>query len=82
MWLKALRYRGFYRGCRETDWLIGRFILSDHWVTPEVDRGRLEAFLDEEEPSLYRWILYPETAPDHYRGWPIGAIRRFHGLVP
>lgn len=60
---KRLKYQAWHRGTREMDLVLGPF--ADAHVTDmetsELDR--LEAVMDEEDPSLLRWIMGQETPP-------------------
>ncbi len=60
---KRLRYQCQYRGIKELDILLGRFAAARLDVLPDIDLPQLEALLDVNENTLFRWLTGMETPP-------------------
>ena len=62
---KRLRYRAWHRGTKEMDLVLGPFCDAniDGYGVAELDR--LEAFMNEEDPPLLKWVMRQEEPPDH-----------------
>lgn len=72
-------YRASYRGMLETE-LILRSFFAGAWTElqahPRISEGVLNAFLDEDDPDIFRWINKPEgEIPAAYANDLIGMIR-------
>ncbi|MEN2987394.1 succinate dehydrogenase assembly factor 2 [Tistrella sp. BH-R2-4] len=60
---RRLRYQSWYRGCKETDILFGKF--ADVWLD-RFDAAGLDAFealLNENDIDLYNWLSGREPVP-------------------
>lgn len=76
---KQVLYRAKHRGCKETDFLIGKFVeekLAN--FSPEFLQ-LLAKFLCEDDLLIYDWILSKETPPSQYLQ-AVAAIREFHKI--
>jgi antitoxin CptB len=60
---RRLRYRAWHRGTKEMDLMLGPFADAhlETFDTPELDR--LEAFMDEEDTDLLKWVMGQEPVP-------------------
>ena len=59
-----LIYRANYRGTKEMDMLIGTFAKK---IVPTLDEAQLsefEAFLNEEDPDLFKWYSDKGGVPE------------------
>ena len=68
---RRLRYQSWYRGCKETDILFGKF--ADAWID-RFDAGQLDAFealLDESDVDLYNWLSGREPLPEDLASNPV-----------
>ena len=72
---KKIIYRANHRGCKETDFLLGKFFnekLSEHNL--EI----CSQFIEEDDLLIYDWILNKKTAPNIYQSL-VSSIKNFHG---
>lgn len=77
---KQLLYRSTHRGCKETDFLIGKFVEAKLTEMTEADLKLLAKFLEEDDLKIYDWILEKESVPESYLAM-IGDIRSFHSIA-
>lgn len=76
---KKLLYRSSYRGCKETDFLIGKFAAAK---INEMDEKQLDTFdrlLSEDDAEIYDWILGKTEFPENYLKI-IEEIRQLHKI--
>lgn len=65
--VKKLLYQSWYRGCKETDKIIGYFAkryiheLSDH------ELSELEEILSENDNDIYDWLSNKSPMPDRFQ---------------
>ena len=77
--IKQVLYRSQHRGCKETDILLGKYIVEK---INEFDDEKLSLYNDlinEDDLLIYHWILEKATAFTKYSEL-IKEIRDFHGL--
>ncbi len=74
---KKLLYRSNYRGCKETDFLIGQFAKAK--LKDFENLELFEKFLNEDDGAIYDWILDKYEAPEEYQNL-IKEIQIFHKL--
>ena len=77
--IKQLLYRSNHRGCKETDILLGKFIVQK---INEFDDEKLSLYNDlinEDDLFIYDWILEKIPTEIIYQNL-IEKIRKFHGL--
>ncbi|MCB2081973.1 MAG: succinate dehydrogenase assembly factor 2 [Rickettsiales bacterium] len=69
--IKRLKYQSWYRGCKETDRILGRFARAhlDHFTPEELDL--FEAILKEDDRDLFRWISGEAPMPEEYSDNPV-----------
>jgi antitoxin CptB len=77
--LKKLLYRSAYRGCKETDFLIGQFVKAKINEMSEQQLKILENFLVEDDLEIYDWVLGKEEVVEEYEGL-VKLIRKFHKI--
>lgn len=74
---KKLLYRSCYRGCKETDYLIGNYAKEN--IEKIVDLNLYEAFLNENDGNIYDWIMNKIATPEQYLQI-IKDIQTFHKI--
>lgn len=77
--IKQVLYRSQHRGCKETDILLGKYIVKK---INEFDDEKLELyqkFINEDDLAIYDWILSRMNVPEEYVGL-VGEIREFHDI--
>jgi len=77
--IKQVLYRSQHRGCKETDILLGKYIVKK---INEFDDEKLELyqkFINEDDLAIYDWILSRLNVPEEYLGL-VGEIREFHDI--
>lgn len=74
---KKIFYRANHRGCKETDFLLGKFFSAKLSNLEEFGLDLCAKFIDEDDLLIYDWILGRETTPKHYKTL-IAAIQEFH----
>lgn len=73
--IKQIIYRSCYRGCKETDFLIGNFVKAK---IDEIDDLELfNDFLNQDDAKIYDWILRRTIVPEKYSN-TIKEIQDFH----
>lgn len=76
---KQLLYRSQHRGCKETDILLGKFIVEK---IDEFDDKKLQLYhelINEDDMMIYDWILGKEDILKKYADL-IEEIRVFHKI--
>lgn len=74
---KQLLYRSNYRGCKETDILLGKFCKAK---LEEFDDNKLNLYaqlIEEDDALIYDWIMGDKPFADKYLSL-IQEIRKFH----
>jgi antitoxin CptB len=61
--IKKLKYRSFYRGCREKDFLLSNFADKILDNLSEEELAEYSKLLDMEDPDIYSWILGKNNPP-------------------
>ena len=77
--LKKIIYRAVHRGCKETDFLLGDFFVTNKEGLTELGLDLCEKFLEEDDMLIYDWILEKIPTEIIYQNL-IEKIRQFHGL--
>jgi antitoxin CptB len=62
--LKKILYRSWYRGCKETDKIIGGFVKENINYLTNHDLDELEEILEQSDNDLYDWISGKKNLPD------------------
>ena len=77
--LKRLRIRGWRRGTKEMDLLLGPFCDALLEGTATCDLDALEALMSENDQDLYQWISgQAETPAAHVP--MVAVLRAHHGI--
>jgi antitoxin CptB len=77
--IKQLIYRSNYRGCKETDILLGRFFSKKHPEFSADDLKLYDQFITEDDLLIYDWVLSKIEPPKQYSDL-INNIRKFHNM--
>lgn len=77
--INKLIYRSNYRGCKETDFLIGNFAKEMLIKMSAVELLNFDLFLNEEDVEIYDWVLGKSASPKHYSEL-IEKISSFYNL--
>jgi antitoxin CptB len=60
---RRLRYRAWHRGTKEMDLVLGPYADAHVERMGGEDLGRLEAFLEEADTDLLKWVMGQEPPP-------------------
>lgn len=74
--LKRLLYLSTHRGCKETDFILGRF--AEKYL-PQMDNDACtlyEQFLQENDWDIYAWITGTLPLPLHYHHPVIDLLKK------
>jgi antitoxin CptB len=77
--LKQLHYRSNYRGCKETDILLGKFFNEKFREFNDLQLETYRRFIEEDDMLIYDWILGNIAFKDEYESI-IAKIRSFHDI--
>lgn len=79
--LRRLRIRGWRRGTKEMDLILGPWCdaLADGRETCDLDA--LEALMEENDQDLYLWVSGAVATPAPHEGI-VGRLRGFHAIAP
>ncbi|ABC63116.1 succinate dehydrogenase assembly factor 2 [Erythrobacter litoralis] len=74
--LARAKFRGWHRGTREADYMIGGFFdrYSDGWG--EEDLAWFEMLLDEDDVDIMAWALGTLPIPEHVAGSQMELMRK------
>ncbi len=75
--IKKLLYRSNYRGCKETDFLVGNFAKAN--IEKMSNLNLYSDFLNEKDGEIYDWIMGKIQTPDKYQNL-IKEIQQFHKI--
>ena len=64
---KKILYRSNYRGCRETDKIIGGFAKIHIDSLTDKELFEFENILEENDNLLYKWISKKDSLPEKYK---------------
>lgn len=70
------KFRGWHRGTREADFMIGGFFdrYASEW--DEAELAWFEALLDEDDVDIMAWALGTQPIPESFAGPLMDAMRR------
>lgn len=77
MRIKKMRYRSNYRGCKETDVLLGQFFNHSYRGLEEAQIAAYEEMLDEDDALIYDWIVNKLPTKEKYQEL-VKLISHFH----
>ena len=78
--LKKILYRSKYRGCKETDYLLGNFFFQKKHEIEDFGFELCQDFLNEDDMLIYDWILGKSDFPVKYCQI-IEEIRKFSDIA-
>lgn len=61
---KKLLYQSWYRGCRETDKILGNWAKQNIEKLSEAELDELQAILDEYDNDIYDWLCGKQEIPE------------------
>lgn len=77
--IKQVLYRSQHRGCKETDILLGKYIVAKINEFDDAKLDLYQKFINEDDLAIYDWILSRLNVPEEYVGL-VGEIREFHDI--
>ena len=69
--VKRLIYQSFYRGCKETDIILGKFAKKYLYQLDDSEVDIFEKLLEENDNDIFSWVSGKAPYPD----WVEGKIR-------
>lgn len=66
--IKRLLYQSWYRGCKETDRLLGVFARAQIASMNTQELNDFEAMLQEEDRDIFAWLTEKSPVPERYAG--------------
>jgi len=73
---KRLLYLSTHRGCKETDFILGRFAVQYLEQMDEAASKLYEQFLHEDDWDIYAWITGTVALPAQYQHPVIDLLRK------
>ncbi len=73
-------YRASYRGTKEMDWLLGKYVEAMVQSMNEAEIQVMEAFLMRPDPELENWLMGRDTMIDPEFLSLVKAIQVFHKI--
>ena len=64
--IKELLYRSWYRGCKETDILLGEYVRKNHEKFSDSEISLLEELMQESDTDIYNWVSGIAQSPAKY----------------
>ncbi len=65
--IKRLLYQSWYRGCKETDKILGPFARAYLHRFSDAELDEFEALMAEEDRDLFAWITGKVPVPERYQ---------------
>ncbi len=62
--IKKLLYRSWYRGCKETDKIVGGYAKKHIENFSDKELDELEEILEQNDNDLYDWLSNKKPTPD------------------
>ncbi len=78
--LKKILYRAKYRGCKETDFLLGNFFSKNKEKISQYGYELCSDFLAEDDLLIYDWILGKLNDSGKYESI-ISDIKKFNKIL-
>lgn len=69
--IKRILYQSWYRGCKETDRIIGHFCRAHIYELSDENLDALERILEESDKDLFNWLTGVEPMPEEYTRCPV-----------
>ena len=61
--IKRLQYQSWYRGCKETDKILGGFARAKLEQLNDIELDEFEALLEEQDPDIFDWLTGKQPVP-------------------
>ena len=61
--IKRLKYQSWYRGCKETDILLGNFARAELDNLSDAEIDAFEDLLGQNDVDMFRWLTRQATPP-------------------
>lgn len=74
---KRLQYQSWYRGCKETDILLGKFVDAHVKTLDESQLDELEALMAEDDSDIYNWLSGRAPIPSDKRSSVVDLLLDF-----
>jgi len=71
--IKRLLYQTWYRGCKETDRILGTFAKENIHNFSDDEIARLEEIMLEDDKDIFNWLTEKEPLPEKYKNHDIMA---------
>lgn len=65
--IKRILYRTWYRGCKETDKILGGFAKLHAEGMTDAELDQFEVILEEQDTDLYHWLTEQKPLPPEYK---------------
>lgn len=65
--IKRLIYRSWYRGCKETDKILGQFAKEYLSRFSDSELDSFEAILEESDSDIFDWMSGKQQLPEKYK---------------
>ncbi len=69
--IKRLHYLSWYRGCKETDKILGGFARAHLEELKPAELDEFERILGEDDSDLFDWMTGKRPMPEHYQQSPL-----------
>ena len=68
--IKRLKYQSWYRGCKETDILLGNFARAQLDSLTDKELDAFETLLGENDVDMFRWLTDQAEIPENFKNDP------------
>jgi antitoxin CptB len=75
---KKLIYRSCNRGCKETDFMLGKFVTNYINELSDKELGLLADLLEESDNNIYHWLTGQKPIPSLWQNSLIEKIINFN----
>lgn len=76
--IKRLIYQSWYRGCKETDKLLGPFAREKLAQLPAEEQHSFADLLEEPDQDIWNWVVEREAPPQRFA--PLIEQLRHYGV--
>lgn len=74
LFIKKLIYKSCYRGCKETDLIIGRFAKDNLEKMSDVELQEFSSILDMLDTDIYDWFTGKKNVPSKYQSETLSKL--------
>ncbi len=78
--IKKLLYQSWYRGCKETDKIVGLFAKKYIHELSDIELDELEAILNENDNDIFDWLSNKREMPEEIKSNSI--MKRLRNFIP